>query len=83
MAAGRRAPDTGSHHAWSDPLWLLFPFFAILLCYAPVWLTEYGFSEDYRLLLSVAWRRGGLGNVESALASVATFTLPPFRIVAA
>jgi len=30
--------------------WLVVPFAAIVVCYAPVWLTEYGFGEDYRLL---------------------------------
>jgi hypothetical protein len=33
-----------------DHGWLAIPFVAVLIGYAPVWLTEYGFGEDYRLL---------------------------------
>jgi len=49
MEAGRDA-RRGSDRSRRDDLWLFFPFLAIVLCYAPVWLTEYGFAEDYRLL---------------------------------
>src|SRR5690606_13450256 len=44
---------------WADELVLGLLLVIVPLCYAPVWLTSYGFSDDYALLAAAP--QGNMG----------------------